>query len=129
MVGGLGRELSANERQLLDDLLAHDFPGVAALRVQAGRVRAKPGCTCGCGTIDFVMADADVPRSAADSPVPISGEVFGADGEGIGGIILFVADGRLEGLEIFAYEDTALAMPDPGQVVWSGPGETHDDSE
>ena len=46
--------LTAEERSLLDELLAHDFAGVAALRDQSRSVLARKGCDCGCGTIDFI---------------------------------------------------------------------------
>ena len=85
-------------------LLAHEFRGVAPLRVQARTVLAAKGCECGCGTLDLVPQGTDLPRSDADSPVPVEGSVFNLDGEEIGGLLLFIRDGLLATFEIFSYD-------------------------
>ncbi len=87
------------------------------LRVQARQVSASPGCTCGCGTLDLHVPDT-VPRSAASGPVPVEGTVVGADGEPIGGLLLFVEDGRLSSLEVYSLVDYPLPMPLPERVRW-----------
>jgi hypothetical protein len=104
------RPLTGNERALLDALLRHEFPGVNELRVQARQTSASPGCTCGCGTLDLHVPDT-APRSSASSPVPVEGTVVGADGEPIGGLLLFVEDGRLSSLEVYSLVDDPLPMP------------------
>lgn len=75
--------LSGDERELLDALLAHDFVGVQELREQVVHVRAKSGCDCRCGTIDFVLGATRMPPSDSRSPVPVEGLVVGADGDGM----------------------------------------------
>jgi hypothetical protein len=109
------RPLTSDERALLDALLRHEFVGVGALRVQARQVQASPGCTCGCGSIDLHVPHT-TPRSSAGSPVSM-GEVVGADGQLVGGLLLFLEDGRLAGLEVYSYDDP-LPMPRPDQVRW-----------
>ncbi|HWS33460.1 MAG TPA: hypothetical protein VN408_12030 [Actinoplanes sp.] len=116
------RELTGVERQLLADLLGYDFPGVGALRLQAPGVLARVGCSCGCGTIELVTDGYDGELSDAESPVPVSGEIHDADGTAVGGIMLLLARGRLDSLEVYAYLDETLAMPDPGLVTWFRPG-------
>lgn len=106
------RPLTPDERLLLEALLAHDFPGAAELREQARSVRAERGYGCGCGTIDLVP-DAAAPASAATSPVPVEG-VFAGDW---GGVLLFLAEGRLGSLEVYSYGDP-LPLPRPDQVEW-----------
>jgi len=59
-----------------------------------------------------------VPRSSSGSPVPVVGTVVDADGEPIGGLLLFVDDGRLSGLEVYSLADDPLPMPLPEQVRW-----------
>ncbi|WP_141137496.1 hypothetical protein [Blastococcus mobilis] len=111
------RPLTSSELALLDALLRHDFHGVHELRVQAHQVCASPGCTCGCGSLDLQVPDT-VPRSPACSPVPVEGTVVGADGEPIGGLLLFVDGGRLSGLEVYSLDDDPLPMPHPDRVRW-----------
>lgn len=117
MVSTEQRRLSQVERSLLDDLLAHDFAGVAPLREQARNVLASRGCECGCGTINLTPQDQDAPRSTSRSPAEVEGRVLGADGEDIGGLLLFVKDGLLSSLEVYAY-DEPLPLPEPRQVIW-----------
>lgn len=112
------RPLTTAERTLLDGILAQPFPGAEALREQLPHVLAAPGCTCGCGTIDLLPSTTDLPRSTASSPVD-AGEVVNEHGSGVGGLLLFLEDGLLSGLEVFAYEDTPLALPTPAQVCWN----------
>ncbi|MGW5365472.1 hypothetical protein [Actinopolymorpha pittospori] len=111
------RPLWRVERELLDALLTHDFPGVEPLREQAPSVLATRGCECGCGTVDLAPQDADLPTSASDSPVVVEGRVLDADGNDIGGLLLFLKDGRLSSLEVYSY-DEPLPLPDLGRVLW-----------
>ena len=82
-----------DERLLLDGLLAHDFRGVEEFRLQARDALAKKGCSCGCGTIDFVVLGSQ-PASEAASPVPVERRIRDADREDVGGLLLFVTDGH-----------------------------------
>lgn len=111
------RRLSQVERALLDDLLAHDFAGVEALREQARNVLANRGCDCGCETINLTPQDQDALRSAASSPAEVEGRVLGADGEDVGGPLLFLKGGLLSSLEVYSY-DQPLPLPEPHQVIW-----------
>ncbi len=110
------RPLTSNERALLDGFLRQEFEGVEALRVRAGEVLASPGCTCGCGTIDLHVPPG-TPRSSARSPLLVEGELVGADGVPIGGLLLFLDDGRLAGLEVYSFDDP-LPLPLAEQVRW-----------
>ena len=58
---------------------------------------------CGCATVSLVV-NPDAPRApTAPSPVPNFASVFDAEGENIGGILIFVLDGYLSFLEIYDY--------------------------
>jgi hypothetical protein len=113
------RPLTAGELELLEGFLAHDFPGVAALRAQTRGLLAKRGCTCGCGTIDLIPVEHELPRSSGGNPVEVSGDVLGADGEPIGGVVLWLADGLLSSLEVYSY-DRPIDLPAVGSVLWQG---------
>jgi hypothetical protein len=112
------RPLNERERGLLDAALAHDFVGVEALRAQTVGVQARPGCSCGCGTIELVPQDQEAPRSSAASPVPAEGRVRDGEGNEIGGLLVFVRDGLLDSLEVYSYDEPPLPLPDPGRVDW-----------
>jgi hypothetical protein len=109
--------LSEDERTLLNAFLSHDFPGVQELREQALHVTAKKGCQCGCGTIDFVLDETQVRRSASPNPVPVDAVVEGGKGDAVGGLILFVRDGLLQSLEVYSHADP-LPLPTAEQVTW-----------
>jgi hypothetical protein len=109
--------LTTNERQLLDGFLAHDFPGVHALRVQVRAVSAKSGCTCGCGTIDLIPEGDDFPHSESASPVPVEGRVLNMDGEDVGGLLLFLRGGMLASLEVYPFGEP-LSLPAIDNVSW-----------
>jgi len=104
-----GRLLSNDEQSLVDALLATPFEGVEALREQAKVLLARPGCTCGCGTIDL-LPQGDLPRSTAAGLVPSEGRVRNPAGEELGGL-LFVRHGLLESLEIYSHYGDPLPLP------------------
>jgi len=110
------RPLTATERALLDALLDHEFDGAAELRAQAVRATATTSCECGCVTIDLHVPD-DVPVSSAAGVAPVEGTVVDAAGEAIGGVVLFVEDGRLAGLEVHSL-DEPVRLPPPERVSW-----------
>jgi hypothetical protein len=110
--------LTTNERELLDGFLAHDFPGVQALRVQVRAVSARNGCTCGCGTIDLILEVADFPHSESATPVPVEGRVLDMDGEDVGGLLLFLRGGMLASLEVDSVgEPLSLPAVDKRELV------------
>jgi hypothetical protein len=110
------RPLTTTERALLEALLAHDFAGAASLRQQVSRATATRGCSCGCGTLDLQVAG-DAPTVAVGGPAPVEGTVRGADGRPVGGVLLFVEDGRLSRLDVTSHGDP-LPVPSPEQVSW-----------
>jgi hypothetical protein len=110
------RPLTRTERALLDSLLDHEFDGVAELRAQVPHATASSGCECGCGMVDLHVP-AHLPVSSAAGPVPMEGTVLDAGGDPIGGVLLFVVQGRLAGLEIYSY-DEPLPLPVAERVRW-----------
>jgi hypothetical protein len=111
------RQLTDDERRLLDGLLANDFDGEDALQIQATSETARRGCKCGCGTIELVPAQPNAPRSTARSPVPAEGRVFDDEGKEIGGLLLFLEEGQLRSLEIYSF-DQPLPLPKIENVIW-----------
>ncbi len=109
--------MTFDERQLLEGLLAHEFPGVHELRAQSRELLTRKGCACGCGTIDLIPIGDDLPRSVATSPVPVEAIVLDVSGAAVGGLLLFLADGLLASLEVYAY-DQPLPLPTIDAVRW-----------
>ena len=104
------RPLTPRERSVLDLVLTADFPGAAELRVQVRTARVTGRCACGCPTIDLAVDDA-APVAGIDSRVAV--EVDVADG----GLIVFVDEGRLSGLEYWSAADEPPAeFPPPERI-------------
>ncbi len=120
--GEVPRPLSPVERGVLDGALRLDFPGVAALRRQAVPAQGTRGCDCGCGTIALHVPE-QVPEAHVTDRTPADGTVVDADGAAVGGLLLFVDDGRLSALEVYSLDDEVLAMPAPDRVIWHDPEE------
>jgi hypothetical protein len=96
MPSDVPRQLTDDERRVLDGLLAIDFDGADALRIQATSVAGRRGCECGCGTIELVPQP-NAPRSTASSPVPSEGRVFDDEGKEIGGLLPLTVVRRMRG--------------------------------
>lgn len=118
------RPLTSAERRLLDALLAHDFPGVEQLRLQAHHITAYPSCKCGCGSIGFEHPDGVRPGPSGLGPLetPLNPIVVDSNGEDVGGLILFVRAGLLDDLEVYSFGPDPLALPDP-TLIRLPPGE------
>lgn len=94
--------LSEAERQVLCVMLARELPGAPELRAQVGSAVASRRCDCGCPSVDLVV-EGDVPVAAVTSRTPVNAEVDGVMG---GGLIVFVDEGWLSGLEFYSVEDS-----------------------
>jgi hypothetical protein len=104
--------LLPEERTTLLALLEFaDFDGRAALLEQAKGVRAVGYCPCGCATVGLVVDPACPSAGKTYRPIPNEAGVLDADGENIGGVIVFADDGYLSGLEIFSYADPINPFP------------------
>lgn len=112
-----GRAPTQLETDLLSALLGHDFEGVEELRIQASSIVVSRGCSCGCGTINLIPQGDSVPAADSQSPVPCEGTVHDDQGDAIGGLLLFVREGRLSSLEIYSYGQP-LPLPNLDRVVW-----------
>src|SRR5579862_4819294 len=92
------RPLSAREQELLDLLLAEEFPGVEALRLQARSLHVR-GLHEGLPTVVLLeVADPNAPRAQVAQIIPVEARVRGA--EPPQELLLFVKEGLLESLEL-----------------------------
>ncbi len=106
------RPLTPAENAVLALLLGVEFPGVDALRVQAGSALVVGGCDCGCPSIAFEVPDDAPLASGLSSRLAPAEGVVSPQGEGVPGeIILFVDDGRLSYLEYVYYDAPPKEWP------------------
>jgi hypothetical protein len=77
---------------------------VEELREQARHATASSGCECGCVTIDLHVPE-DLPASPAHTEAPVERPAVDAWGQPIGGVLLFVENGRLAGLEVYSDDE------------------------
>jgi hypothetical protein len=106
------RPLEPNERAALDALLAGDFDGAPALRMQAATVLAE-----GSGLIIDLVVDQALPLAEVATRVPVGAPVTVEDGSQSNGLLLFVDGGRLSGLEYWwTTDDMPDGFPEPDQI-------------
>jgi hypothetical protein len=108
----VNRPLTLRERAALDHLLALDFPGALELRAQAASVEAT-------GVAMFVELSVDhsLPKAAVLNRTPVQAVV---DGHGYdGGLLLFVEEGRLSGLEYWWVTEEMPAEFPPVDIIGS----------
>ena len=103
------RKLSREERDILDFLLTADFPGAGELRLQAPFASAVGRCPCGCATISLDVDRTQAPRAAVVDHAP----VHASASSGPEGLLLFVDDGYLSGLEIYTTDHEAPSVFPP----------------
>ena len=117
------RSLSPTESAILDALLAPDFDGASELRAQAAQTQVVGRCDCGCPTIDLaVTGNAPAALHNASGPAPFEGIASDAEGQAIGDILLFVADGYLSSLEYVSHaEPPPSDWPAAARVSLLGP--------
>jgi hypothetical protein len=106
------RQLTPAEGAVLALLLSVEFPGVDALRVQAGSATVVGGCNCGCPSIAIAVPDnAPLALGLTSRLAPAEGVVSPQGHDVPGEIILFVDDGRLSYLEYVYYEAPPSEWP------------------
>jgi hypothetical protein len=102
------RPLSADERAILEALLAEPFPGRDELRAQLPFTQAVQE-----SDPDFIHFDVDrsaVPPAPVTERVPTGGHGYNRDGFLVG-IMLFVGDGYLEMLEYWNTTEPPASGP------------------
>jgi hypothetical protein len=111
------RSLNADEARVLDQLLSLDFPGASELRLQQAHARVVGRCQCGCATVDLAVDISSAPPAqGVRSPIPAEAEVVGEGEQPPGGVIVFLKDGYLSGLEIYSYGEPIRAWPAAGSL-------------
>jgi hypothetical protein len=114
----LPRPLVPIERDTLLAILNHaDFEGRDELISQVDSASVDGYCGCGCATVSLVVQPEARRAPTALRMIPNSARVFDAEGEEIGGIIVFLLDGYLSFLEIYDYLDGISPLPPIDRLV------------
>ena len=93
------RDLSANERELIDALLSQNFRGQQELKAQAAQASLRAQDHGGALVFAFTFADRVV---SVDCPVRIPVEAEGSDADGMPiHFLLHVIDGIAKEVEVF----------------------------
>jgi len=112
--------LEPDELRILTLLLAEDFAGADELRAQLPFVRVVGRCTCGCATVELEVAhERSAPAGRRQSPIPSEAQVRDAADEPAGGVLIFLKNGWLAGLEIYSYGDPIPAWPADDRLTLS----------
>ena len=109
--------LPGEHRTLMTVLQQADFPGRDALLAQAETASVVGYCGCGCASVQLAVADGLPTATRTPSPIPNEATVLDADGEAIGGILVFLTDGSLSLLEVYDYGDRISPFPPVEQLT------------
>ena len=106
------RPLTAEERALLEWLIANGTPEARDYAHQIPGLRVVGRCTCGCPTIDLALTS-DSHKKAASK---IVADFEGATPEGLHvGVILHVREGEISELEVYPIDEATgpFGLPSP----------------
>jgi hypothetical protein len=113
----LPRPLLVEERATLMAVLTHaDFDGRDGLLVQAETAQVVGHCGCGCATVHLQVDRETAPALRTASPLPNQPWVLDASGKEIGGVIVFLEDGYLSLLEVYAFDQPISPFPPIGRL-------------
>ncbi|MEV7012113.1 hypothetical protein [Streptosporangium sp. NPDC051022] len=113
------RRLSPEEQAVILALLAQDFPGADEFRAQVPSAVVTGGCRCGCATVNLRPGTGP---AALDSPIRYGVLVSAYVRTRGDGVLLFVEDGHLSCLEVYATEDEPAPLPHPEDLAVDPPG-------
>jgi len=113
------RSLSDLEQATLAVLLAEPFPGSEALRRQAQIALVNAECTCGCGSIAFIVDRDSQIQADVTERIPVEGRSSVPAGDGATvEVLVHVVDGFIDELEVVPYTNS-VRFPDPHTLtVW-----------
>jgi hypothetical protein len=108
------RQLNAEERTLIEWLIANGVPEAGAFKQQLADLHVIGRCSCGCPTVDLTLRDS---QQVATGPSQILADFFGVTPEGVQvGVILHARQDRISELEVYSLgttdtTDRAFGLP------------------
>jgi hypothetical protein len=105
------RNLSEDERRLVQWMLEHGQPEASSFLSQLERTKVTPWrCPCGCASLNFRISDLPLPPPGVH---PIADFVLG-EGDNLSGIFIYEKEGILSGLEVYGLAGEApKILPEP----------------
>ncbi|MCP4890820.1 MAG: hypothetical protein GY904_30010 [Planctomycetaceae bacterium] len=101
------RDLTKDERSLVEWLLDHGTPDAIRYRVHLNKARVAARCYCSCASIDFAI-DGVVPKRG--EPISILSDYEWSDNDGrLFGAFVFSRCDLLAGLEVWSQDGLATA--------------------
>jgi hypothetical protein len=108
------RQLSNDERAVLDFLLSGEFPGVEALQAQARHATVTHACVCGCPSFNIGVDKTRAVRAETDPTRPVDVEAHALSDDPYFELLLFTDDGWLSYMELVWYgDDPPSTLPPP----------------
>ncbi|MFD9789527.1 hypothetical protein ACFWXK_01095 [Streptomyces sp. NPDC059070] len=112
-----GDAVPAEAITLLEALLASDTPLHHALRAQIPHLQVMGRCSCSCATLDLGLDETLVAAAPVTDTIVADTEVLDADGQEIGGVLVFAHGGYLSYLEIYTWLDEPITrFPSPDRL-------------
>ena len=112
------RDLTFDERRLLEWLIANGNADASAFALQLPRVKVAARCTCGCPTLDLALGEKKT-RTVGSST--ILADAVGRSPEGVPvSVILHARGGEISELEVISLDETevfGLPVPEMLEVV------------
>ena len=110
------RDLTSDERILLEWLLANGNTNAASFTSQVSQIKVVSRCACGCPTIDLAVGDE---QEHAMGPSTVLADAIGYSPEGVKvDVILHAREGQLSELEVVSHDDTTtFTLPKP-EALW-----------
>ncbi|MFE4516907.1 hypothetical protein ACFRMQ_22240 [Kitasatospora sp. NPDC056783] len=113
----IGDPLPAEAVRLLEALLQDDDPTHRALLAQLPHLRVTGHCRCPCASLDFGLDQAAAPAAPVTRNPAAEAPIHDADGEPVGGVLVFTQDGYLSGLEVHTWADEPITrLPHPDRL-------------
>jgi len=91
------RDLSAQERHLVEGMLIRGSPDSVRYLEQLARIHVVSNCTCGCASINFALVGCAPPAG----PMRVIADFLYGDDSSLCGAFQFEQDGVLAGLEVY----------------------------
>ena len=106
------RDLTTEERRLLEWLIANSPTDTPAFAAQVPRTKVVARCTCGCPTLDLAVGEKTSRTVGAST---ILADAYGHSPEGVPvNVTLHARDGEISELEVISMDATnVFGMPTP----------------
>ena len=117
------RELTPDERAILDHLTAGDFDGSVAARAQVSTARHAGNWSPGDPSFR-ILTDEACPRIGVEDGILLPSDlpVLTETGSPRGGVMLWVRDGRIDDFEYYGYDEGDRRLPTIEHITtWDDP--------